>query len=307
MQLDRRLPLNTLRAFEAVGRHCHVRRAADELNQTHAALSRQVRLLEQHLGIQLFSRSGKRMHLTSAGRHFLLVVQGAMQDLQAGVVHLDPESLTGELVLATTPTISINWLLQVLEEYRALYPQVDLNIVTIEPHQRILPSEIDIALTLGQPTAPAHVTHKLYQEYYSPVCSPRMLGPDQLIEQPADLLHCTLLHERYQHWEQWFDRQGIEQPVARGNIHFDYGFQSIAAARQGLGVALADRLEVAADLRRGTLIRVLDRMMPEDQGIHRTLEPPQLQTARARLFVAEMLRCLRELGAVLEYPAPSST
>lgn len=305
MALERRLPMNTLRAFEAVGRHCHVRRAADELNQTHAALSRQVRLLEEHLGVQLFSRSGNRMHLTSAGSHFLLVVQGALEDLQAGVVHLDPESLTGELVLATTPTISINWLLQVLDAYRLRYPQVNLNVITIEPHQRVLPSEIDIALTLGQPSTPAHVTHKLYQEYYSPVCSPGLLGPDLVIEQPQDLLQCTLLHERYQHWEQWFALQRVSEPKAHSNIHFDYGFQSIAAARQGLGVALADRLEVAADLLRGNLVRVLDRMMPVDQGIYLTVAPEHLQTARARLFVEEMLRCLRELGAVLEY-SPSA-
>ena len=96
--MKRRTPLNTLRAFEAVGRHCHVRRAAEELHLTHAALSRQVRILEEQLDVQLFDREKNRMQLTPAGRRFLSVVQHALHTLDEGVLHLDPESLAGELV-----------------------------------------------------------------------------------------------------------------------------------------------------------------------------------------------------------------
>ena len=299
MSIDHRFPLNTLRAFEAVGRHSHVRRAAEELNLTHAALSRQVRKLEQQLDAHLFTRDNNRMQLTAAGRRFLIVVQDALNRLQEGVLHLDPESLAGELVIAATPTVSINWLLQVLSSYSQRYPEVELRVVTIEPHQRELPRQFDLALCLGQPDTPGRRSRKLYQEYYFPVCSPALIQPDQPIANAADLLRYTLLHEKFQHWEEWFALHGIHDTRAQGNIHFDYGFQSIEAARQGLGVVLADQLEVATDIRQGNLVRILDQVLPVDDGIFLVSAPPAEETVRARLFREELFRCLEDLGAEL--------
>jgi len=276
MALERRIPLNTLRAFEAVGRHCHVRRAAEELHLTHAALSRQVRVLEEQLDTRLFSRENNRMQLTAAGRRFLSVVQGALDTLQEGVLHLDPESLAGELVVATTPTMSINWLPGVISTYRNRYPEVELRFVTIEPHQRELPQEFDLALCLGQPDS------------------------ERPVHKPQDLLQYTLLHERFQHWRDWFSIQGIPSLTGRGNIYFDYGFQSIEAARHGLGIVLADQIEVAADLRRGNLVRLLDNVLPVDAGVYLVADREDTQTVRARLFIAELTRELEKLGAGLD-------
>jgi len=253
--MKRPIPLNTLRAFEAVGRHCHVRRAAEELHLTHAALSRQVRILEEQLGTSLFTREKNRMQLTAAGRRFLSVVQDALDTLQEGVLHLNPESLAGELVVAITPTISINWLPGVIKGFAARYPEVELRFVTIEPHQRKLPQQFDLALCLGQPEVQGKAIRKLYQEYYFPVAAPSLVSPDK-----------------------------------------HYGFQSIEAARAGLGVVLADQLEVAADLRRGTLVRLLDEVMPVDAGIFLVCDQEETQTIRARLFIEELSRHLEGLG-----------
>jgi LysR family glycine cleavage system transcriptional activator len=300
MALERRIPLNTLRAFEAVGRHCHVRRAAEELHLTHAALSRQVRVLEEQLDTRLFSRENNRMQLTAAGRRFLSVVQGALDTLQEGVLHLDPESLAGELVVATTPTMSINWLPGVISTYRNRYPEVELRFVTIEPHQRELPQEFDLALCLGQPEAPGKQVTRLYQEHYFPVAAPAMLDSERPVHKPQDLLQYTLLHERFQHWRDWFSIQGIPSLTGRGNIYFDYGFQSIEAARHGLGIVLADQIEVAADLRRGNLVRLLDNVLPVDAGVYLVADREDTQTVRARLFIAELTRELEKLGAGLD-------
>ncbi|MEQ9465651.1 MAG: LysR substrate-binding domain-containing protein [Haliea sp.] len=296
MPLDRRFPLNSLRAFEAVGRHGHLRRAAEELNLTHAALSHQVRLLESELGCALFSRAHNGMQLTTAGRRFHDVVQTALDALAEGVVHLDPAALAGELVIATTPTISINWLPGVIHAYSRRYPEVELHCATIEPHQRNLPARFDLALCLGAPEPRGKVIGKLYQEYYFPVCAPELVSAEKPVQQPRDLLAHTLLHERFQHWEEWFATHGIDRARGQGNIHFDYGFQSIEAARQGLGIVLADRLEVAADLRRGTLVRLLEQEMAVDEGIYLVAEPEASRTVRAQLFIDELQRYLRELG-----------
>ena len=298
--MKKRIPLNTLRAFEAVGRHCHVRRAAEELHLTHAALSRQVRILEEQVGTKLFDREKNRMQLTAAGRRFLGVVQQALDILQEGLLHLNPESLAGELVVAITPTMSVNWLPGVIRSYASRYPEVELRFVTIEPHQRKLPQQFDLALCLGQPEVHGKDIRKLYQEYYFPVAAPSLAAADRPISKPQDLLQYTLLHERFQHWEEWFAIHGINQARGSGNIHFDYGFQSIEAARAGLGIVLADQLEVAADLRRGTLVRLLDEVLPVDAGIFLICDKEETQTIRARLFVEELTRYLERLDTAAD-------
>ena len=296
MSTKPRLPLNTLRAFEAVGRHCHVRRAAEELHLTHAALSRQIRILEDQLGTSLFDREKNRMQLTAAGRRFLSVVQKALDALAEGVVQLNPESLAGELVVAITPTMSVNWLPGVIKGYSQRYPEVELRFVTIEPHQRKLPQRFDLALCLGAPQERGKDIRKLYQEYYFPVAAPSLEQVNKPINKPLDLLQYPLLHERFQHWEEWFALHGIDTARGTSNIHFDYGFQSIESARAGLGIVLADQLEVAADLRRGTLVRLLDEVLPVDDGIYLVCDPSEAQTVRARLFIQELSRYLDELG-----------
>ena len=128
------------------------------------------------------------------------------------------------------------------------------------------------------------------------MAAPSLIAADRPINKPQDLLQYTLLHERFQHWEEWFGIHGIRDARGRGNIHFDYGFQSIEAARSGLGIVLADQLEVDADLRRGTLVRLLHEVMPVDAGIFLICDPEDTQTIRARLFIQELTRYLATLG-----------
>jgi LysR family glycine cleavage system transcriptional activator len=238
------------------------------------------------------------MQLTASGRRFLAAVQSALETLQEGALQLDPELLTGELVIATTPTISINWLPGVIAAYMQQYPEVELRFVTIEPYQRKLPRQYDLALCLGQPDAHNKTVSKLYQEHYFPVARPSLVTADRPVIKPRDLLQYTLLHERFQHWENWFALHDIGQAKARGNIHFDYGFQCIEAARQGLGIVLADKLEVAADLHRGSLVQLLESALPVDAGVYLIADPDSVQTLRARLFVEELSRHLEQLGAM---------
>ena len=293
MSLQRHLPLNTLRAFEAVGRLCHVRRAADELCLTHAAVSRQIRNLEQQLDAQLFSRDGNRLQLTSAGRRFLGVVQTSLQQLEQGILYLDPDSLAGELVVAATASISMNWLLDVISSYRGKYPDVELRMETIEPGTRLLTPKWDIALCLGEPQIETRDCRQLYQEHYFPVCSPSILRAEYPIKSPADLGPYTLLWERFNHWSRWFELQGIPSNRTHSDIHLDYGYQVIEAARRGMGIALADQLEVSEDLRSGKLVRLLNEDIPVDESIYLVTEREAQQTIRARLFVEELEQQLR--------------
>ena len=297
MLLTRRnLPLNALRAFEAAGKHRHMRRAADELGVTHGAISQQIKILEQTLQVKLLKRENNRLSLTTAGERLLKSVQEGFDRITEGALYLDPDSMSGEIIIAVTPSISMNWLLGTIGEFCQRYPEVEPRLLTIEPHQRKLPTEFDIALCLGQPETPLRQVTELYQEHYFPVCRPGLIKTDQPINKPVDLLQYPLLYERFNHWQHWFKLQGISNPKANGNIHLDYGFQSIEAARRGLGITLADQIEVAQDLQDGRLIKLLNEVLPVNESIYLVTDIETNQPLRVKLFVEELIQGINKIG-----------
>ena len=182
MILSRRnLPLNAMRAFEVAARHCHLRRAAEELGVTHGELSRQVKQLEETLGVALFDRSHNRLAINLGGRALLAGVVEGLDKIAESMLYLDPESMSGSLVVASTPAISAGWLVSVRGAFSRNYPEIELRLLNIAPEQRELPSEIDIAICYGSPKAGQRDIIELFRERYSPVCSPALLRAEQPI------------------------------------------------------------------------------------------------------------------------------
>ena len=134
MDISRRnLPLNALRSFEVAARHCHLRRAAEELGVTHGAVSRQIRQLEAQLDTCLFDRSNNRLTLTQEGRRLALAVGEALDRLTEGALSVDPGSLPGELVVAAPPSISACWLLAMIGDFNRSYPEIAIRLDNINP------------------------------------------------------------------------------------------------------------------------------------------------------------------------------
>ncbi|MFC6978664.1 LysR substrate-binding domain-containing protein [Microbulbifer taiwanensis] len=142
-------------------------------------------------------------------------MSSAFAQLEKGLLYLDPQSLSGEVVIATTATISMSWMLRLLRELQARYPEIRLRLTTIEPRARRLHSDIDIAICLGEPEAPELRVTALYEEHYLPVCSPQLLQ-SRRVGRPRDLLQLPLLHDRQQQWPSWFAGQGWSTPRAPG-------------------------------------------------------------------------------------------
>ena len=139
---DRRtLPLSALRAFESAGRHLHMGRAGDELGVTHGAISHQVRILEQYLGIKLFIRANNRLKLTSSGEHLLDAVRDGFECIIDGALRLDPDSLTGSLIIACTESTGASWAVMHIGEFQLQYPQIDVHVVEVQPQQKDIPRE----------------------------------------------------------------------------------------------------------------------------------------------------------------------
>jgi LysR family glycine cleavage system transcriptional activator len=300
MYLTRRqLPLNAMRAFEAVAKHCHMRRAADELGVTHAAISRHVRLLEDLLAVSLFDRAHNRLQLTAAGKRLHTTVESAFEQLSQGALYLDPDAMQGSLVVATTPSISVNWLVRLMGEFSQKYPEIELRLVNIQPGQRTLPAEAEIAVCYDIPDEPKREVIELYRENRIPVCSPTLLRDDQAVTSPQEVLAYPLIHDRHNSWPHWFSKHGINATAGQKNLTLHDTFQAIAAMLDGFGIALVDRNEVPRELHNGSLVALMESGVTAQKAIYLAVEPVARQTVRAKLFQAHLLNYMSERGVAL--------
>lgn len=285
MELDRRtLPLNALRAFEAVGRHLNMSVAGEELGVTHGAVSHQVRALEEQLEVKLFDRAHKSLALTAAGQRLLMSVSESLERLLAGTRDLDPESLSGPISVACTPAIAANWLVRVIGEFSQTYPALQVSLRRLEPQQQEIPAGVDLALCYGEPQAGSRRVVKWLEESFVPVCNPALLHDNRAIRRPKDLLDYTLLHDDAGSWGRWLATVGEEGASAQRNLYFFDSSLAINAARQGYGIVLADTLEVSDDLRSGRLVPLLQQSVPAPHAYYLLTDPTHLQTRRARLL-----------------------
>lgn len=289
----RNLPLHALRCFEAAARHCHLRRAAKELGITHGAISRQVRILEEAVGSELFDRSQRRMQLTAGGQRLLHVVRDALDRVTEAALYLDPETMAGSITIATTPSISVYWLIPVLGEFSVRYPEVELRMVNIEPRLHVMPPDVDIAICFGAPDAPRHTVRELYRESFFPVASPKLLSGRQPIQQTADLLRLPLIHDRHGQWPRWFEAQGLTGVRAPRNFYLQEAFQAVIAAREGFGVAITDRIEVVNELREGSLVRLSEGVADGLHPIVMVSDAEERLSLRARVFIDHLLKALQ--------------
>lgn len=297
----RQIPLNALHAFEAAGRHCHMRKAAQEMFVSHSALSRHIKLLESRLNTQLFERKNNKLRLTAPGARLLTSIQNAFSELNKGLHLLDPTMVAGEITIGTTATIMLNWLLPVLAKVQLKYPEISFNLHTLEPHQQSIPSNLDIALCLGKPEDTNRTISKLYDEYYVPVCNPILLKGKN-ITKPEELLAFPLLHDGLGQWFKWFEHHKLDGHESPQHTHFEYAYQAIEAARLGMGMALADIVEVAKDVEQGKLMQAGASAHTEGQSVYLiTHEEPQMNY-RTQLVLRSILQNLEQKGAKLEAP-----
>jgi LysR family glycine cleavage system transcriptional activator len=285
MKLTRRnLPLNAMRAFEAAARHCHMRRAADELGVTHGALSQQVKRLEALLDVKLFDRSHNRLGLTNAGKRLLGSVTHALDTMVAGALYLDPNSMKGDLTIAATPSSSSAWLLNIIGSFGELYPEINIQLLSISPRTKDIDSQIDVAICYGKPDASNRTVQALYTENYLPVCNPKLLQSDPTIQHHQDLLQHTLLCDRHNTWPQWFNSVNIEYQQPKRQLLLKEPFLVLKAAKAGFGIALADKVEIYNELHTGQLVEIFPETISAEESYYVVYDDKQL-SLRAQLFV----------------------
>ncbi|BEV71486.1 MULTISPECIES: transcriptional regulator GcvA [unclassified Paludibacterium] len=232
-------PLNSLRVFEAAARLESFSAAASELFVTHGAVSKQIKQLEDWLGMALFERRGGRVRLTDAGWRYLVQVQDGLDLIANATAQLQQPDRQRRLAVNATPTFASYWLLPRLASFREQYPDLVLHLATSDRDISRLDAPFDIAIRRGPGDWPGHIARPFLKEWELPLASPALLDR-QPISQPGDLIAHTLLHAdaRPTAWPRWLTLAGVAELKPAAEMHFDRFSLALQAACDGLGVVL---------------------------------------------------------------------
>jgi LysR family glycine cleavage system transcriptional activator len=255
----RRLPpLNAVKAFEAAARRRSFTQAAEELHVTPGAVSQQVKLLEDTLGLKLFNRERQRLVITEAGLDYLGVVREALGQIAIGAERLMQRQRSGVLTISVSPDFAAKWLINRLGRFAETHPQIDLRISAEDQHSDFARQDVDLAVRHGGGTWPGLNVVQLCPERLFPVCSPKLIeGLNRRVE-PADLLKFPLLRlDDWTTWGSWFEAARITTPAMPGPV-LNRASMLIDAAIDGQGVALARTALAAWDKIHGRLVRPVD-------------------------------------------------
>lgn len=257
--------LSLLTAFEAAARTGSITAAARELDLTQSAVSRQIKALENQLGVELFLRERQTIRLTVAGDSYAREIREALRRISSASLNLRANPHGGTLNLAILPTFGARWLAPRLGQFLAANPGITINLVTrLSPFDFRLDS-IDAAIHFGDAVWPGAELTLLMQEETVPACSPEFKRAHG-IEVPSDLLHVPLLHltTRPDAWERWFTETGVAFESVHGML-FDQFATASQAAIGGLGVALLPTFLIQVELKRGELVPAVNRPMQSAQ------------------------------------------
>ncbi|QFY63140.1 LysR family transcriptional regulator (plasmid) [Rhizobium grahamii] len=243
--MARNIPsLNALRAFEAAGRHGRMTLAADELNVTHSAVSRQVQHLEEVLGVPLFEGPKNRLRLTEAGAVLLAGLSGAFDQIDASVRAV-ADTEAGSIDVSCPGTFTMRWLIPRLYRFQAEYPQIDVRLTASSRPVDFGRDGFDVAIRVGDPPWPTGAeVIPLFPEQTGPVMAPTV----------ATFEGAALLHTRTRPraWENWLARSRAA-PWIGPKVDYEHFYFMLEAARAGLGVCVAPWPYVVDDIKAGRL------------------------------------------------------
>ncbi|SNZ19147.1 transcriptional regulator GcvA [Cohaesibacter gelatinilyticus] len=246
-------PLNSLKAFEASGRHLNFRLAAEELNVTHGAVAQHVRSLEKILNMKLFHRHARGLSLTDDGRRYLPPIRRAFDMIAEATETLTPKDVV--VTISTTPSFATRWLVPRLGQFSEDYPDIRMRLDASNTPANFQTDGVDIAIRQGQsPFGPGLVADNLFDSEIIAVCHPDLAKGENAIHSPEDLAHHVLLEDAHGHWPIFLQAAlGDKQLQNTKTTNFSLTSLAIDAAIARQGVALTNRALVMDDLRENRL------------------------------------------------------
>jgi LysR family glycine cleavage system transcriptional activator len=290
----RRLPpLGALRAFEAAARHMSFKAAADELGVTPTAISHQVHLLEQAIGLPLFRRRPPPLALTEAGARLFPPLRGGLDAFAAAVEAARGEAERRPLRVSATNAFAHRWLVPRLPSWWSARPDVALEVIGTDAVVDLHAGGADLAIRYARAAPPGLAARELFRDAFWPMCSPAVLAAGGGVRRPADLLRHTLIHMGWQPWEpcpptwrNWLSMARAAHPDTpevdeAAGLGFREELHAIEAVVAGQGIAVCSDVLAARELAAGTLVKAFDLALPgfgfylvhvPDHPRHRTIE-----------------------------------
>lgn len=294
--MNRRLPpLNALKAFEAAARHLSFTKAADELYVTQAAVSHQIKSLEDFLSMKLFFRKNRSLLLTEQGQSYYLDLKDIFISLQEATERLYVYGTKGAITIAMPPSFAIQWLVPRINKFSLIHPDIDVRIKAVDFDDGFLADDVDVAIYYGRGKWSGLQADKLHTEYLTPVCSPMLLDGTKPLDELDDLRHHMLLHDSSrQSWNTWikhFNVNGVQ--VEQGPI-FSHTTMVLQAAALGQGIALANSVLARPEIAAGRLLCPFEERLISKSSYYLVCHPSQAELGKISVFRHWLLEQVRE-------------
>ncbi|MEN5297684.1 LysR substrate-binding domain-containing protein [Brucella sp. TWI559] len=260
-------PLSAIRVFESASRHASFTRAAKELGMTQAAVSYQIKLLEERVGAPLFLRKPRQVELTELGKRLAPAINDAFETMRAAFASARDDT-QGVLTISAVVTFASNWLVQRLGSFQMQHPALAVRLDTSNDIIDFSTSNVDMAIRAGRGNWPGLEAHELIKAQFSPMLSPKLIESVGGIREPSDLLRLRAVDPNDPWWKIWYKAAGIENPAIKGNSFSRYGAQHLEgrAAAAGQGVGILTPAFHAAELASGQLIQPFDLLCDDGQA-----------------------------------------
>ena len=254
LDMSTRLPsLKALRVFVAVAHHGGVSRASEALNLTHSAISHQIRILQEELGVTLFNKAGRGLSLTGEGSRFAARVEAAFAEIEDAAHEISGNSHK-RLRISTISSFAACWLLPRLGDFIASCPDIDVDVQSTNKPTALANGDADVSIGFGTGPYPGLFSELLLRDWLFPVCSPEFASQHRL----HDGVWCDdvpLMHSSYEPWSLWFAAAGIKAREPEHGVMFDNSALILQAAVKGQGLGLVRHSLAHDDLVSGRLVR----------------------------------------------------
>ncbi|NBL89971.1 MULTISPECIES: transcriptional regulator GcvA [unclassified Proteus (in: enterobacteria)] len=285
--MSKRLPpLNALRVFDSAARHLSFTKAAEELFVTQAAVSHQIKTLEEFLGLKLFRRRNRSLLLTEEGQSYYLDIKEIFSSINEATRKLLARSAKGALTVSLSPSFAIQWLVPRLSGFNQAYPGIDVRIQAVDREEDKLADDVDVAIFYGRGNWAGLRTDRLYAEYLIPVCAPSLLTGEKPLKTPSDLIYHTLLHDTSRRdWQAYVRQLEIQNQinVQQGPI-FSHSSMVIQAAVHGQGVALVNNVMARSEIESGRLVRPFPDVLVSKNAFYLVCQDSQAELGKIAAF-----------------------
>lgn len=299
-------PLRALTAFEAAARLGSFRAAAAELGITRSAVSHQIKLLEDRLGLALFRRDARRAELTTPGQAYFPTVRDAFDQIEAHTRAVRPTAVDNELTIQVYVTVAIKWLIPRLHDFERRFPDMKVRLSTSYVDWDFDERNVDVGVVLARTRYPGHHYAPLFQSMLVPVCSPKLMQGRDALKSPADLVRHKLIdvYTAEEDWQIWLDAAGVKDVKQQNRLAVDSYILAQEAAIEGRGVAMTIGPFATEEIKMGRLVQPFGLRVPHRHQWYFACLQENRKKSKVRRFEEWLMKQVAADPALSSYRIP---